>query len=111
RDFGLRARSPAGRIDRVIRRPAAILALLTALNFLNYVDRFILSAVLPLLQDELHLDNFVAGWLATAFLVGYFATSPIFGRLADRAGSEGVRGGRRGLMAVGLAVWSAATFA
>ena len=31
----------------MIRSPVAILALLTALNLLNYIDRFIVSAVLP----------------------------------------------------------------
>jgi MFS family permease len=92
----------------MLRRPGAILALLTTLNLLNYLDRYILSAVLPLIQDELHISGFIAGTLATVFLVGYFATSPLFGQLADR---EGVRGGRKGLMAAGVALWSAATAA
>ncbi|MGO8997206.1 MAG: spinster family MFS transporter [Polyangiaceae bacterium] len=91
-----------------IRSPRAILALLTALNLLNYIDRYVLSAVLPLIQDDLHLSNTLAGAFGTVFLVGYFATSPLFGRLADRTD---VRGGRKGLMAIGVAVWSAATFA
>ena len=92
----------------MIRRPAAILALLTALNFLNYIDRYVLSTVLPLVEVELGLSNFVAGTLATVFLVGYFATSPFFGQLGDR---EGVPGGRKGLLAAGVGVWSLATFA
>ncbi|HEY2517773.1 MAG TPA: MFS transporter, partial [Polyangiaceae bacterium] len=92
----------------MIRRPAAILALLTALNFLNYIDRYVLSTVLPLVEAELGLSNFVAGTLATVFLVGYFATSPFFGQLGDR---EGVPGGRKGLLAAGVGVWSLATFA
>jgi MFS family permease len=91
-----------------IRRPGAILALLTALNLLNYIDRTVLAAVLPLLQSELRLSNTVTGALGTVFLVGYFVTSPVFGRLADRGG---VPGGRKGLLAVGVAVWSVATFA
>lgn len=91
----------------MIRNARAILALLTALNLLNYLDRFVLSAVLPKVQDDLHLSNFVGGSLATVFLIGYFATSPIFGTLADRA----PRGGRRTLVALGIAVWSAATVA
>jgi MFS transporter, Spinster family, sphingosine-1-phosphate transporter len=91
-----------------IRSPRAILALLTALNLLNYIDRYVLSAVLPLIQDDLHLSNTIAGAFGTVFLVGYFTTSPLFGRLADRTD---LRGGRRMLMAAGVAVWSAATFA
>ncbi len=88
----------------MIRRPQTILALLTALNLLNYLDRLVVSAVLPKVRDELHLSNFVAGSLATVFLLGYFATSPIFGALADK-------GPRKGLIALGVAVWSVATFA
>jgi MFS family permease len=89
----------------VIRRPALVLALLTGLNLLNYLDRFVLSAVLPKVQEDLHLSNFVAGSLGTVFLIGYCATSPIFGRMADLAGP----GGRTRLIAAGIAVWSAAT--
>jgi MFS transporter, Spinster family, sphingosine-1-phosphate transporter len=91
-----------------IASPRAILALLTALNLLNYVDRYVLSAVLPLLQDELHLSNTVAGAFGTVFLIGYFTTSPLFGRLADRTDLPGTR---KRLLAAGVAIWSAATFA
>jgi MFS family permease len=91
----------------VIRRPAAILALLTGLNLLNYLDRYVLSAVLEPLSRELALTKFVGGLLPTIFLVGYFATSPAFGAWSDRAG----HGGRKKLIAVGIAVWSAATVA
>jgi MFS family permease len=86
----------------MIRRPGAILALLTGLNLLNYLDRLVLSAVLPKVQEELHLSNFEGGLFATIFLIGYFLTSPIFGALGDRLP-------RKGLIAAGVAVWSAAT--
>jgi MFS transporter, Spinster family, sphingosine-1-phosphate transporter len=89
----------------VLRNPKAILALLTALNLLNYVDRFVLSAVLAPMREDLHLSGAVAGWLPTFFLLGYFATSPIFGHLGDRGG----RGTRGVLLALGVAVWSLAT--
>ena len=88
----------------MIRSPKAILALLTALNLVNYMDRLVLSAVLPKVQEELHLSNFVGGLLATVFLVGYFATSPIFGALGDRKP-------RKPLLALGVLVWSIATIA
>ncbi len=92
----------------MIRKPAAILALLTALNFLNFIDRWVLSAVLPLVQEELRISGFVAGSLATVFLIGYFVTSPLFGHLADRGD---LPGGRKGIMAVGVSIWSLATAA
>ncbi|MDP9152394.1 MAG: MFS transporter, partial [Myxococcota bacterium] len=91
----------------MIGGPRAILALLTALNLLNYLDRYVLSAVLPRLQEDLHLSHFFGGSLATVFLIGYFATSPVFGNLADGAGV----GGRKRLIAAGVVVWSLATVA
>ncbi len=77
------------------------------LNLLNYIDRYVLAAVLPKLQEDLHLSNAVGGMLATVFLLGYFLTSPFFGTLADRVAT----GGRKRLVALGVALWSAATVA
>jgi MFS family permease len=93
----------------MIRRPGAILALLTGLNLLNYLDRLVVSAVLPKIQERfdqggLDLSNFLGGLLATVFLIGYFATAPIFGSLGDRMK-------RKWLIAFGVLVWSAATCA
>jgi MFS family permease len=88
----------------MIRRPATILALLTGLNLLNYLDRYVVSAVLPKMQEEpsLGLTNFLGGLLATVFLLGYFVTAPAFGALGDRMA-------RKGLIAFGVLVWSLAT--
>src|SRR6188474_2274462 len=88
----------------MIRDRRAILALLTALNFLNYIDRAVIAAVLKPMKDELALSNFEAGLASTAFLIGYFLTSPLFGARADKDA-------RKGLIAIGVAVWSAATVA
>lgn len=88
----------------MIRRPWTILGLLTGVNLLNYLDRLVLSAVLPRVQAELGLSNFAGGLLATVFLVGYFATAPVFGALGDRVA-------RKGLIAIGILVWSLATIA
>jgi MFS family permease len=86
----------------MIRRPGLILVLLTGLNLFNYIDRFVLAAVLPRIKDEFHLLDAVSGSLATMFLIGYMVTSPIFGALGDRSG-------RKLLLAVGVAIWSLAT--
>jgi MFS family permease len=88
----------------MIRRPSAILVLLTGLNLFNYLDRLVLAAVLPKIQLELGLSNFLGGLLETVFLIGYFATAPIFGSLGDRMA-------RKWLIAGGVVVWSAATVA
>ena len=64
--------------------PAWILVILTGLNLFNYLDRFVLSAVLTPLQRDLGINDGQAGWLGTAFMIGYFVTSPVFGWLGDR---------------------------
>jgi len=91
----------------MIKNRTAILVLLTGLNLLNYIDRFVMAAVLtkvkaPIAEGGLDLTNGEAGLLATAFLLGYFVTSPLFGARADK-------GARKGLIAIGVAVWSLAT--
>src|SRR5579871_3556612 len=80
------------------------LAIVTLLNLLNYIDRYILAAVLPRMQSELSLTNSQAGLMATAFLVTYFLTSPLFGALGDRLS-------RTRLMSIGVVAWSVATAA
>lgn len=92
--------------SQTIGRSAAYygLTIVTLLNLLNYIDRYILAAVLPRMQAELALTNSQAGFLATAFLVTYFLTSPVFGALGDRLS-------RTRLMALGVAAWSIATAA
>lgn len=89
-----------------LSRRAAIygLSLLTLLNFVNYIDRYILAAVQPRILDEFRLTNTEGGLIFSAFLVVYFLTSPIFGRLGDRRS-------RTRLMALGVGVWSLATAA
>ena len=80
------------------------LTIFTLLNLLNYIDRYILAAVLPSMQADLSLTNSQSGLLATAFLVTYLLTSPIFGVLGDRLS-------RTRLMSVGVIAWSVATAA
>ena len=46
--------------------PAWILCILTGLNLFNYLDRFVLSAVLTPLQKELAINDEQAGRLVTA---------------------------------------------
>jgi MFS family permease len=82
--------------------PGWMLFILTGLNLFNYVDRYVLSAVLEQIKTEFTLDDAQAGWLGTAFMLGYFLTSPIFGYLGDRFP-------RKWLIAAGVFVWSLAT--
>src|SRR5262249_39822340 len=48
---------------------AIAIALLTLLNILNYVDRSVLFAVQPLIQDEFHVSNARLGALTSVFLI------------------------------------------
>jgi predicted MFS family arabinose efflux permease len=82
--------------------PAWILFILTGLNLFNYIDRFVLSAVLPPLQKDLGMNDGQAGRLVTAFMIGYFITSPVFGWLGDRCS-------RKWLIAAGIFIWSLGT--
>ena len=88
----------------MIKNRNAIIGLLTALNFLNYIDRTVLAAVLVHVEKDLDLSKTEAGFAASAFLIGYFATAPLFGARADK-------GSRTGLIAGGVIVWSIATAA
>ena len=80
------------------------LAILSGLNMLNYLDRYVMSAVLTPMQKELKLDDGAAGSVAAAFMLGYFLSAPVFGYLGDRYP-------RKYLMLGGVMVWSMATAA
>ncbi len=67
----------------------AALLLLTALNFLNYIDRNVLYAVQPLIQKEFHLDDAKIGFLTSAFFICYMVAAPLIGPLADRYPANG----------------------
>jgi MFS family permease len=82
--------------------PVTSLVVLTGLNLLDYLDRTILGAVMPPLRAELNLSDEQGGTVGTAFMLGYFLTSPLFGYLGDRMP-------RRWLIAGGVFVWSLGT--
>lgn len=87
--------------ERTVRRG---LVVLTLINLLNYVDRYVVAALVETLKtrDGLSLTDTEAGLLPTAFIVVYMLTSGVFGSIADRHA-------RPRLIALGVAVWSVAT--
>jgi predicted MFS family arabinose efflux permease len=83
------------------------LTVLTLLNFLNYVDRFVLSAVIkPMHADPAFrmVSEEQIGYLQTAFLVVYMLMSPVGGALGNRIK-------RKYIAAGGVFVWTLATLA
>ena len=82
--------------------PRTALLVLTSLNLLNYVDRNVLFAVQPLIQDEFHISKAQIGYLTSAFLGFYMIAAPFVGPLADRYS-------RKRIIAVGAIFWSGLT--
>src|SRR5215831_288416 len=82
--------------------PSWLLFILTGLNLLNYLDRSILNAVRTPLAKEFGIGYGDSGRTVTAFMIGYFVTSPFFGYLGDRFP-------RKWLIAFGIFVWSLGT--
>jgi sugar phosphate permease len=93
----------------VIDSPAAAraaryaLAILTLINLFNYLDRWVVAAVVESLRkSELHLSDTQIGLIPAGFIIVYSLTSPLFGSFGDRRS-------RPPLIALGVAIWSLAT--
>ncbi len=85
------------------RRDARLaLAVLTSINFLNYIDRYVLPAVVEPIKRDLGFSDTQLGLLTFAFMISYSITSPVFGRFGDLFV-------RKRLIAIGVSIWSFAT--
>ncbi|HKX03337.1 MAG TPA: MFS transporter, partial [Methylomirabilota bacterium] len=85
-------------------RPGVVLTVLTGLNGLNYLDRYVAAATLPLILAGLAISDTAGGLLQSAFIVTYSLACPIAGWIGDRHP-------RMRLAAIGVFVWSVATLA
>ena len=79
-----------------------VLGLMVGINLLNYMDRWVGSAVAPLIQAEFDLSDFSVGLLGSAFTLVYALAALPFGLWADR-------GSRRVVLGAGVLIWSLAT--
>lgn len=90
--------------SRFLHGATGTLTLLTALNLLNYLDRYLLAGIVAPLQQSLGATQTEIGFLTSAFLLVYMIAAPVFGLAARRTS-------RPHLLAVGIFIWSAATLA
>jgi MFS family permease len=81
--------------------PVYIMIVLTMINFLNYIDQRLLSAVLESIKAEWTLTDAEGGLLGSVFVIVYTICAPV-GVLGDRMK-------RKNLIAGGVLLWSLAT--
>lgn len=86
----------------IARAATAALAILTLINFLNYIDRYVMAAVVSGVGDEFGLNRQSEGLLGSMFMIVYTVASPFSGWLGDRTR-------RKYLVAGGVLLWSLAT--
>ncbi|MCI0412223.1 MFS transporter [bacterium] len=78
------------------------IVVLTSINLVNYLDRFIISALLPFIKEDMQITDAQLGLLHTSFTIGYLASSPALGLLGDRMS-------RKWLASMCVFLWSIAT--
>ena len=79
-----------------------VLGVMVGINFLNYLDRYILPSVATRIQAEFHLTDSQVGLLGSAFLLVYAVATIPFGIWADRSV-------RKTVVGIGVTIWSLAT--
>src|SRR5580700_5066126 len=79
-----------------------VIGLLTLIAALNYADRAVISALLPLMRTGLGMSDAMLGTLAAVFLWSYALGSPATGFIADRLP-------RVRVIVWSLTIWSLAT--
>src|SRR5437016_5206532 len=80
----------------------AALALLLAINLFNYIDRYVLAAVLPKVGEQFGVGKRDQGLAMSMFLISYTVAAPLFGWFGDRTS-------RWKLIAIGVILWSLAS--
>jgi len=81
-----------------------LLAVLALINFVNFAARQVFVPLIPMLRTQLNISDEQLGSLQTLLLIVLALASIPCGFLADRYS-------RKGIIAIGILVWSAATFA
>jgi MFS family permease len=95
-------RAPGRNTQPLVTGATVALVVLTLVNLLNYLDRYVLSAILPLVEESFDLNDSQSGFLGSLFILVYLAASPFAGYLGDRRA-------RKYLVSGGVFLWSLAT--
>lgn len=82
--------------------PRLLLAVLTGLNILNYIDRNVLFAVQTDIKKEFLVTDAQIGALVFAFFITYMVAAPLVGWLGDRFP-------RKNIIVFGILIWSGFT--
>lgn len=94
--------SPPGACAPTLRAAYWALGLLTAINLLNYLDRYVVAPLTSDLKSAMGLSDTQLGWLLPVFILVYMVAAPVFGAWGDR-------GSRTRPIALGIGIWSIAT--
>lgn len=86
-----------------IGSPSKILLVLTLIEFINYFDRQVVFPLFSFLKADFGLSDFELGLIGTVFMIVHATCSVPLGILADKWV-------RKNIIAMGVAVWSVATF-
>ncbi|MGR6327788.1 spinster family MFS transporter [Sphingomonas sp. XXL09] len=98
-----RPHAPSGAAPR--RRPAIVLAMLTFVYVLNFLDRQLLGILAKPIQDSLHISDGQLGLIGGLYFAMFYCFIAIpVSWLADRTS-------RVGVLTCACAIWSAATIA
>ena len=97
--------SPPAAVRDPTRLARRGLVILTTINLLNYLDRYVPAALSESLRNSsLRISDTQFGFLMSGFIVIYMMTAPVFGALGDTRS-------RPRIVAFGVFLWSIATAA
>jgi len=61
-----------------------VLFFILGISLINYIDRYTLPAVFPLIKSDLNLSDTELGFLSSAFMIIYTLVSPFMGFIGDK---------------------------
>ena len=94
--------TPEVALDGAARSARTALITLTAINLLNYLDRYLVAGIIAPLKEQFGASDSEIGLLTSVFLLVYMVASPLFGLLAQRMS-------RTLILSAGVLIWSIAT--